>query len=152
LFNTYFDELKVPQNERSQRRRCREFVSAKLAEGGVDLKILFPGIVCIKPISAAGKCTKAGSEPNAARCQTDCPHFVALPSRKAPVREIIEWLTSELMDPAVHRNILLLSWYRAQLIDQVKIFADIHRECLADQRIRCALGPAVEQLGVPVGR
>jgi hypothetical protein len=118
---------------------------------GVDLKIIFPGIICIKPNSAPGKCCRAGSLPNAARCEVECQHYLALPSRREPTRGIIEDLISELMDREVQGNPLLMPWYRAQLVDQVRIFDDLRREYLVDQRARIVLGSLFERLEDPLG-
>lgn len=60
----FFDELEIPQNERMQKRRMSQFVAAKLEEGGFDIKIIWPGIICIKSLEQRGLCVEPGREPN----------------------------------------------------------------------------------------
>jgi integrase len=71
-FDRYESEFEVPPDEKEQGRRMREYVETTLASGTGNLRMIMPGVICIRPIGAAGKCSKASEPPNAARCQTDC--------------------------------------------------------------------------------
>jgi integrase len=105
----WFDSIKVPQNERQQRRRMDEFVAAKLTDGSIDLKMIFPGLVCLKPRQAIGACR--GKELRASACQASCTHFLALPSQRPSIELSIEWLIEQLQRPDIQTNPLLSRWF-----------------------------------------
>jgi len=129
----FFNALKVPQNERQQRRRMDEFVEAKLADESADLKMLFPGIVCTKPKAAVGACG-VKDDVNASSCQATCTFFMALPSLRVGTERTIEWLISQLKQKAVGENPLLRPWYTAQLADQISIFPELKEKYRTDPR------------------
>lgn len=131
--DAFFNALKVPQNERQQRRRMEDFVEAKLADESADLKVLFPGIVCTKPKTAVGACGLK-DDVNASSCQATCTFFMALPSLRADTQRTIEWLISQLEQKALRENPLLKPWYTAQLADQISIFPELKEKYRADQR------------------
>jgi integrase len=134
----FFDEIQVPANERVQQRRQREFLAAVLAED-IDAKIVFPGVVCIKPLETAGKCSSAGREPNPSLCQSDCVHRIDLPRRKSEVRAIIEQCLDDLDAPEVRDNLLHRRFMVSQLIDHLHIFDDVREEYSRSPRVRDAL-------------
>lgn len=134
----FFDKLKVPKNERAQRHRMDEFVAAQLADGAVDLKMIFPGIVCLKPKSATGLCSK--DEINTAVCRPNCHNFVALPNFKEHAERTIGYLLDELDRPEIRKNPLMGVWYKAQLKDHVDLFGDLKERFAADKRLAAALG------------
>ncbi|WP_243698719.1 tyrosine-type recombinase/integrase [Paracoccus alkanivorans] len=129
----FFNELRVPQNERQQRRRMEEFVEAKLADDSADLKVLFPGIVCTKPKAAVGACGLRDNV-NASSCQATCAYFLALPSLRKETEQTIEWLISQLEQQKIQENPLLRPWYAAQLIDQISIFPGLKEKYRTDPR------------------
>jgi integrase len=133
-----YKRLEVPQNERQQRRRMDEFVSAILSDGGIELKMIFPGIICTKPKAARGACN-AGDDIAPSSCQAGCEFYCSLPSRRQDTEHTIEWLIGELGRPEITTNPLLVQWYGAQLYDQVRIYADFRERYLADPRYHAAL-------------
>ena len=135
----YFDLKDVPTNERVQRRRQREFIAAMLMDGGTDLKIIFPGVICIKPLEANGKCRRKGRAPNPALCQINCSYRVDHPSRKPHVHAIIDDLIDDLSDPFVEAS-EFSGWWKAQLRDHILIFRDIHQSYMSDERVIRLLG------------
>lgn len=131
--DTFFDNLKVPRNERQQRRRMDEFIEAKLTDDSADLKLLFPGIICTKPKAAVGACGLK-DEINVSSCQATCTFFLALPSIRPETERTIEWLISELGSDKVDGNILLRPWYTAQLAEQISIFPELREKYRQDPR------------------
>jgi integrase len=131
--------LKVSSNERAQRYRARDFAAAHLAEGGVDLKVVFAGLICLKPGDMPGRCSRHTLEADISRCETECPYFLALPSAKTWTRTTLEWLIAELQDTDVQNNPLLLTFYRAQFVDQARIFEDLRLEYAEYARSRALL-------------
>src|SRR3546814_9536717 len=67
----YFSSVKVPTSRKEQLVRMREYVELHLANGS-EIKMIQPGVVCIKPIVAQGRCAEAGKLPNVGRCRMEC--------------------------------------------------------------------------------
>lgn len=139
LRERYFHNAKVPTNERVQRRSQREFIAAMLLDGGVDIKIIGPGIVCIKPLEGSGLCHRKGRPPNPSLCQSTCQYRLDQPSRKPEIREIIENLLDDLEDPKIARS-EHSNWWKAELIDHLNLFPDVRSEYIEDERVVRALG------------
>jgi integrase len=140
----FLDKLEIPQNERAQRYAARDFAVAHLAQGGFDLKVVFAGIICIKPPEVPGRCSQFGLKPDFSRCQADCLHFLALPSARASTQITLEWLLAELEDPEIASSELLAPFYRAQFIDQARIFENLRLTYASDPRV-CSLFPEAAQ-------
>lgn len=130
----YFDKERVPKNERSQRVRLLEFVTAKLIEGGFDIKIVYPGIVCIRALEQEGLCTTPGREVNSAACQSNCKHRLEQSIRKDEVANIIEDLLEQYDQSSVVGNDQLRFWMRSQIYDHVSIFPDLKLHYQSDAR------------------
>src|SRR3546814_10412869 len=60
----YFSSVKVPTSRKEQLVRMREYVELHLANGS-EIKMIQPGVVCIKPIVAQGRCAEAGKRSEA---------------------------------------------------------------------------------------
>lgn len=143
----FIASLKVSSNERAQRYRARDFAAAQLADGGVDLKVIFAGIICIKPGDTPGRCSRHTIDADISRCETECPFFLALPTAKVWTRATLEWLIAELQDKDVQSNPLLETFYRAQFVDQARIFEDLRLEYAGHSRAKKLLpAPLQRQL------
>lgn len=137
----YFKDIGISGNARSQRARARDFAEAQLADGNIDLKVIFAGILCIKPGDLPGRCSVHTPEPDVSRCESACPYFLALPPARTWTRTTLEWLISELQDTEVQSKPLLLNYYRASFVDQAKIFDDLRIE-YAERALKQDLLPA----------
>ena len=128
----FFDILKVPKDERNQRVRLDEFVAAHLAGGTVDLKMIFPGIVCIKAPGGTGLC--GNTEIIVSGCKPNCANFLVLPSAKEQVNSTIDILLDLVLDSIESNNMLLRKWYGAQLLDYLGMFDDVTAKFESDPR------------------
>jgi len=91
----FFDALRVPKDERNQRTVLDDFVGSHLARGSIDLKMIFPGIVCIKPPSGKGLC--GDGEIIVSGCRPNCANFLVLPSAKEQVHSSIDMLLDRVL-------------------------------------------------------
>lgn len=132
----FFDELKIPPNERSQKVRLLEFVHSKLVEGYFDLKILYPGIICLRAIEQQGLCAKPGSPINTSSCRPNCRHRLELPLRKEEVFSIIEDLLDRVSSPDFQENLLMREWVKNQVIDHLNIFPEVSLHFKSDDRLK----------------
>jgi integrase len=129
----FFDRLKVPSDERHQRVRQDEFVGAHLLGGAVEMKLIFPGIVCLRASAGTGLCGQR--EIVVSNCQPNCTNFLILPSQKDQVYHTIDLLLNEVRNPNIIEQPLLFRWYSAQLLDYLSFFKDVTAKFAADDRL-----------------
>lgn len=122
------------RTEVDMRRALNEFIEEMLL-GGAELRLIFPGVVCTKPLAMNGPCIRGHGSPNPSRCQVTCEHQIQLPERRPSVRELILYILDQLRSEDVCGNVLLTSWYQRQLLDQLGIFEDISREFAGVQEV-----------------
>lgn len=125
------------RTEVDMRRAMNEFIEEMLL-GGAELKLIFPGVVCTKPLAMSGPCIRGHGNPNPSRCQVTCEHQIQLPERRPSVRELILYILDQLRSEDVCGNVLLTGWYQRQLLDQLGIFEDIGREFAGVQEVSVA--------------
>lgn len=134
--DAYFDELKVPLNVRSQKITLFQFVTARLVDGSVDIKIVYPGVVCIRSIEQDGACAIKGMPIDPARCQSRCAFRMDLALRKSEVVAIIEDCLNLYLDARDKQNLLVQSAMAANIFDNVSIFSDILAHYEGDARYK----------------
>ena len=122
------------RTETDMRRTLNEFIEEMLL-GGAELRLIFPGVVCTKPLAMNGPCIRGHGNPNPSRCQVTCEHQIQLPERRSLVRDLILYILKQLRSEDVKVNVLMTSWYQRQLLDQLEIFEDIRREFAAVQEV-----------------
>ncbi|QNG47079.1 site-specific integrase [Sphingobium yanoikuyae] len=132
----FFDELEVPNNERSQRVRMLQFITAKMLEGNIDIKILYPGILCIRTLEQSGLCISAGGQINPSKCQSRCRYRLELSLRIDEINDIIEDLFDDLSSAEICGNDVVKPFLIGQIIDHVEIFDEIKDKYKNDPRYK----------------
>jgi integrase len=137
----FFDQLEVPQAEREQRRRVDEFVTKLLIDGTCNLKVIAPGILCVKPTGAVGAC---GTDVIFSRCQATCRFYAQLPWTKKLVEANVDWIAEKLGELESRGKLAVLerNWWVGQLRDQLGIFQDVRAKWAIEPRVVNALRQA----------
>ncbi len=130
----FFDDLKIPFNERTQRVTLMQFVTAKLLEGAVDIKIIYPGVVCIRALEQTGLCAVGGRQIDPAACQAKCRFRLDLSLRIDEVYETIEDLFDYYFEAVTDQLELPQKFFVSQIFDQVEIFPEIKEHYQNDKR------------------
>jgi len=139
----FFDELNIPLNERSQRVTLMQFVTAKLLDGAVDIKIIYPGVVCIRGLEQTGLCAVGGRQIDPAACQSKCRFRLDLSLRIDEVYETIEDLFDHHKEAVADQLDLPQKFFAAQILDQVEIFPEIKDHYRDDDRFLALTKQAV---------
>jgi|GEM_PF-3211109 len=100
----------------------------QVLRGGLGLKQVAPGVVCLKAPIQNGFCATKKGELNAGQCQIGCPHHIELSERKDAVTDTIWWLMDELQKEGVATNPLLRKHYRRQLAEYVAAWPELKRK------------------------
>ena len=138
----FFDELNIPFNERAQRVTLMQFVTAKLLDGAMDIKIIYPGVVCIRALEQTGLCAVGGRQIDPAACQSKCRFRLDLSLRIDEVYETIEDLFDHYHEAIVDKLDLPRKFFAAQILDQVEIFPEIKDHYRNDDRFLALISKA----------
>jgi len=111
-----------------------EFVEL-LNISGPGLKIVRPGVICIKQPGQYGPCSKGHGSPNPARCKVHCTHRVETPAGRQHAESVISYIVHQLEDPSVRCEPLQEALLTGQLLTNLRRFDDVRERWLAESSI-----------------
>lgn len=114
----------------------------QVLRGGLGLKQVAPGVVCIKAPIQNGFCAAKGEELNAGQCQIGCPQHLELGEAKDAATDTIWWLMDELQKEEISTNLLMRKFYRRQLAEYVSAWPELKRKYIDHPVVMSALDEA----------
>ncbi|OEZ59015.1 phage integrase family protein [Janthinobacterium sp. HH103] len=84
-----------------------------------------PGVICTKLLDQVGPCAKGRSQPNPARCQSDCSFRLEEADNRAQVDETIADIVKKIQRAWAHEDEMLAGVWAGQLVTHVKRFDDL---------------------------
>lgn len=120
------EQLKIEKSEKFRDIYLSEILAIHLTDGSVDLKTIFPGIVCVKRPSMSGLCCRDGIDP--ANCTGQCPKFLALPRGKDYIRGSISFLLDLFDAVSGPSGALRRRWAAEQLDRFLGVFPKVDSE------------------------
>jgi integrase len=84
-----------------------------------------PGVICTKLLDQVGPCAKGRSQPNPARCQSDCSFRLEEADNRAQVDETIADIVKKIQRAWAHEDAMLAEVWAGQLVTHVKRFDDL---------------------------
>jgi integrase len=84
-----------------------------------------PGVICTKLIDQVGPCAKGRSQPNPARCKSDCSFRLEEADNRLQVDETIADIVKKIQRAWAHEDEMLAEVWAGQLVTHVRRFDDL---------------------------
>lgn len=98
-----------------------------------------PGVICTKLVDQVGPCAKGRSQPNPARCQSDCTFRLEEADNRHQVDEAITDIVQKIQRAWVHEDEILAEVWTGQLMTNLSRFTDLSDKWLKHPVVQSAL-------------
>ncbi len=98
-----------------------------------------PGVICTKLVDQVGPCAKGRSQPNPARCQSDCTFRLEEADNRHQVDEAITDIVQKIQRAWAHEDEILAEVWTGQLVTNLSRFNDLSVKWLEHPVVKSAL-------------